>query len=457
LIFTGLYSLVYGNTLFSPGGLNEQAGAAPLNGVSSHAEINNCAGCHTAFWESATMADRCLACHLSVAGELDADQGLHAAIRTAGPVNCRLCHSEHNGPQAQLTGSFPQPFPHDSLGFSLVGHSTLPDGSDFECEDCHIGGINYLDQGVCQDCHLELDQAYMEIHLAQFHPECLECHDGVDRYGDSFDHNRLDFPLEGGHAELECASCHAEVRTAQDFSRAAGECYDCHQENDAHAGEFGTSCGSCHSSDSWQGAEFDHQQTNFPLIGLHQLVACQDCHQDSGYQGTPQTCYACHQADDTHQGELGTDCQICHTPSGWDEVIFNHASTTFPLTGAHLPLACPDCHSGGDFSQASGACASCHADPDFHLGLFSSDCAACHATKAWSPARFDQAHTFPLNHGEAPSDCRLCHPASLNEYTCYGCHEHSPAEIEEEHLEEDIRDFQDCMRCHPDGEEPEDD
>jgi hypothetical protein len=37
-------------------------------------------------------------------------------------------------------------------------------------------------------------------------------------------------------------------------------------------------------------------------------------------------------------------------------------------------------------------------------------------------------------------------------YTCYGCHEHSRSGIREEHLEEGIRDFEDCVECHRSGD-----
>jgi len=38
-------------------------------------------------------------------------------------------------------------------------------------------------------------------------------------------------------------------------------------------------------------------------------------------------------------------------------------------------------------------------------------------------------------------------------YTCYGCHEHTPAKIRAEHEEEGIRDFSDCVQCHRSAQE----
>ncbi|MCX6843581.1 MAG: hypothetical protein NTX53_15005, partial [candidate division WOR-3 bacterium] len=35
------------------------------------------------------------------------------------------------------------------------------------------------------------------------------------------------------------------------------------------------------------------------------------------YKGTPHTCVACHQKDDKHNGQFGTDCGACHKTETW--------------------------------------------------------------------------------------------------------------------------------------------
>ena len=74
--------MMRGGSLFSPGALNAQAGA-PLGGVTSHADLAaNCSACHVAFWQTATMGDRCVLCHTDVAAqELESD---HPAWRPIG-------------------------------------------------------------------------------------------------------------------------------------------------------------------------------------------------------------------------------------------------------------------------------------------------------------------------------------------------------------------------------------
>ena len=47
--------------------------------------------------------------------------------------------------------------------------------------------------------------------------------------------------------------------------------------------------------------------------------------------------------------------------------------------------------------------------------------------------------------------CETCHKNNdYSRYTCYGCHEHSQAKIRAEHVEEGIRDFENCVECHRD-------
>ena len=55
------------------------------------------------------------------------------------------------------------------------------------------------------------------------------------------------FPLTGGHAGLECGSCHNDATSVEALQQTPQDCYSCHAKDDAHAGEFGTDCGSCHT------------------------------------------------------------------------------------------------------------------------------------------------------------------------------------------------------------------
>jgi hypothetical protein len=77
-------------------------------------------------------------------------------------------------------------------------------------------------------------------------------------------------------------------------------------------------------------------------------------------------------------------------------------------------------------------CAGCHT-PDWQTTVlpnhqtkgFGTDCAKCHQTKAWRPAKgFDHALAFPLLGKHATVVCQACHTgAQLPAKTCAACHE----------------------------------
>ncbi|MBV6399725.1 MAG: hypothetical protein CNIPEHKO_00002 [Anaerolineales bacterium] len=385
------YVYARGGLLYSPGELNAQRGEM-LGGVTSHAETGgDCQTCHTAPWERATMADRCLDCHSDLSGQLQDFTSLHGRMmKDATALTCRNCHPEHRGADASLTVMDEITFPHEALGYSLKGHQFTAARKAFTCADCHADDISNFDLQTCDTCHRQIDSAFTDTHAASWGGDCLSCHDGVDTYGNDFDHNQLAFPLEGGHANISCYDCHANARTIADLQAASQDCAACHQADDVHAGTFGADCGSCHTPSDWKDATFDHSRSDFPLTGAHQQVECEKCHVNDQFAGTP------------------------------------------------------------------SACVACHADPVFHLGLFGTDCAACHTTTAWKPATFNEQHSFPLDHGEGGAvSCATCHPSAFTTYTCYGCHEHNESEIRSKHIEEGISDFQNCMECHPTGQEHE--
>jgi len=429
-----------GGLLYNPGPLNAQSGQM-LGGVSSHAETGGqCETCHSAPWDSVTMADLCVNCHGEIALQMQDMVALHGVIYQKDPgLECRNCHPEHRGADAPLTVLQGGEFPHELLGFSLNGHRLTSRNEAFTCADCHDEDISTFASDSCETCHRQMDSTFAQTHLASFGANCLECHDGVDRFGGRFDHNATAFELTGKHNEVDCALCHLDVRALTDFRNAPQNCYGCHQNDDAHETRFGMDCSVCHSTDNWENATFDHNLSAFKLEGKHTEVACEDCHQNGVLQGTPTDCYACHARDDEHNGRFGTDCAACHNPSNWEEATFDHERSNFPLTGAHVDVICEDCHTSGQFAGLSTQCVACHTDPDFHKGIFNANCADCHSTAAWAPATFNLSHPEPrvneegtgINHGY--TTCRTCHPSTVRSYTCLACHSDNQGGEGEEH------------------------
>jgi hypothetical protein len=71
------------------------------------------------------------------------------------------------------------------------------------------------------------------------------------------------------------------------------------------------------------------------------------------------------------------------------------------------------------------------------------------------PATFDHERYFRFD-SDHTTECVTCHvDDDYDRYTCYGCHAHSRSGIREEHIEEGIYDYENCVECHRSGDEDE--
>lgn len=254
--------------------------------------------------------------------------------------------------------------------------------------------------------------------------------------------------LAKAHAELEqdCSSCHQ----AFDAKAQRALCLKCHEEVAADVarkqGFHGRNaiasagqCSSCHPDHRGREADiraagdstFDHAQTDFPLRGRHESVACTGCHPaGKARREAPSDCHGCHAQDDKHGDALPNDCAKCHQQTSWATGDFDHARTKYPLTGAHAKAACDGCHGGERYAGTPTECIACHAIDDKHAGGFGTRCNECHDTRRWQKQAFDHAKAsgFALVGVHASAACASCHrePPGKNAKklpkTCVGCH-----------------------------------
>lgn len=387
-------SYVSGGILFSPGKLSTQTTNTSLGGVSSHSEIQgNCGPCHTPPWGVETMDDRCKACHVSIEGQLLDDSSLHSILfEDTISLTCKECHPDHRGADASLTRLETDRFPHDAVGYSLTVHQTLSNGDPFTCADCHTSEITKFEVDSCTVCHQEIDAVYTQTHVETFGSQCLSCHDGVDIYGNEFDHNT--FSLDGRHADLSCAACHLGAQSPSDLRATSQACVDCHVEDDGHDGEFGLDCGECHTPSSWEDATFDHSISAFPLEGKHTEVDCLECHIDDVFKGTPQECVDCHEEPAYHAGSFSSDCASCHTSDYWSPAEYNERHT-FPIN--HESRNNNECRTCHEVNLESYTCYGCHEHTPSNVrsehreeGISDwEDCVECHPTGRESDERGD--------------------------------------------------------------------
>lgn len=205
-------------------------------------------------------------------------------------------------------------------------------------------------------------------------------------------------------------------------------------------GNLNIRCENCHTYTAWKPIrsmpEFDHNKTKYPLRGMHQGVACTQCHTKPVFTQVGTKCADCHA--DIHRGQNGANCQSCHTVQGWKvsiDAIREHLNR-FPLVGAHAVAQCEDCHKGaasGQFQGLSTDCYSCHSTEYQtkvinHVALgFPTTCNLCHSMDSWFGAKFDHAKFtgFALTGMHATLDCIACHANGQFQGTpanCYSCH-----------------------------------
>ena len=211
-------------------------------------------------------------------------------------------------------------------------------------------------------------------------------------------------------------------------------------------GNLAIPCQNCHTSSGWRPIravpEFDHNQTRYPLRGMHASVACTSCHVKMVFTNVGQRCQDCHA--DIHKRQLGANCEQCHTVRGWQVAVkdIQQHNNRFPLTGAHAVVDCDACHKNGansKFQTMSTECFSCHQsdftgtkNPNHVTAKFSTACETCHSTDNWLNAKlgsFDHSSTgFVLTGGHAvpPRQCEDCHVNNnftLGAMPCFGCHQ----------------------------------
>jgi hypothetical protein len=328
-----------------------------------------------------------------------------------------------------------------------------------ECSSCHTAFSRDQQNTLCVDCHKDIGadvkaaKGYHGIATQAKNSECSSCHtEHIGRDAnivlldvDAFDHSLTDFDLLGKHVEVICEDCHepdAAYREAPSF------CLDCHLEEDVHKGGLGEDCGSCHGAKGWDLVEFQHEaETEFPLLGGHAELVCNDCHAEQLFEETDTSCISCHQKDDSHKGLLGEGCGDCHSETSWTQSRFQHDTfTKFPLLDSHAVLECQVCHAAPVTESNPGTdCISCHLEDDPHGGQLGEACGDCHNEVDWTDSvQFDHDFTsFPLTGLHKQAECNTCHESSkfqdvLTE--CVDCH-----------LEEDVHKGglgEDCGSCH---------
>jgi Cytochrome c3/Cytochrome c7 and related cytochrome c len=387
--------------------------------IEGHAKWeNNCDKCHQRF-SKAPQRPLCLDCHDKVAADVRQGEGFHGRIPQIGEIECRSCHTEHVGRDADVVGLDPDTFDHTRTDFKLEGAHAAA-----RCARCHEADKKYREAPhECYACHKEDD-----VHKGRLGETCGDCHDAKAWPQARFDHKDTDFPLADAHEDVACALCHP----GEHYKHTPKECVACHRINDTHGGRYGDKCDTCHRPKKWDETVFDHDKdTKWALKGRHAKVACDSCHTKRLYHHETETeCHGCHKEDDVHKGRYGDKCETCHQPTGWPKADFDHTKETdWPLKGKHEDVPCASCHRGDAYSEKlDTGCKGCHAPDDVHHGEQGDTCERCHDPAGWGEkVRFEHGTTrFPLIGLHAAQPCEACHLSARFQgapLECVSCHE----------------------------------
>lgn len=430
--------------------------------------ISNCTKCHDL--GNQVTDKKCLDCHKEIRESISSKRGYHYSPAVQ-KKHCRECHSEHFGRDFRLIRFSENNFDHSLTGFKLTGKH-----ENTGCAECHTSEVRkrinrktktYLGLSPsCNSCH-------RDQHEGTLGTDCASCHStGTFKKAENFDHNKAEFRLLQAHANVTCDKCHpVRIKNGKSFQKFTGlqfaNCYPCH--NDVHNNKLGKDCKSCHIVAGFRFINrnaFNHNSTQFPLLGKHSAVSCAQCHK-SGISVKPafDKCVNCHA--DYHSGEfaangLSKDCSFCHNTQGFTPSLFtldDHKSSKFPLEGKHLAVDCEKCHHKEDkwrFRIASASCENCHVNVHDKFAsvenISAGDCQSCHTVQDWNVIRFDHSLTdFALTGKHAELSCRKCHSdpsVSSVHFTgttsdCMTCHKDP-----HNHQFSKNENFTDCSQCH---------
>ncbi len=373
---------------------------APLDCVGCHGSDDphrerlgtQCADCHSELsWRRPSFDHATTSFPLEGAHFDAACSTCHANERWQDtPTDCGSCHAVddvHLGRFGSDCSSCHGTVGWENLAFDHTRDTRFPltgRHAKAACRSCHPQDLFETKTPTdCLSCHRNDD-----VHRNENGPRCGQCHGTASWVKLSFDHDRdTEFPLRAAHVATACTSCHTGDPRE---NPTPSDCLSCHRDEDAHEGQLGQKCQSCHGEASWQqDLRFDHELTSFPLLGLHATVACESCHETSRFQDAKTACVACHRADDAHEVRLGTSCGSCHNPNSWQTWRFDHGErTTFALHGSHEGVDCTSCHRASAAHPSALAlpsgCVDCHASEDVHRGDFGTRCESCHSDAAWS-------------------------------------------------------------------------
>ena len=164
--------------------------------------------------------------------------------KSSQSIDCTRCHNQTDW---QATGLVLE---HARTRFPLVAaHAITP------CDACHTRASVGDYRNTPVDCHLchqqDAGRAFPNHPINGWIRNCERCHTPASWRAEGLNHSQ--FPLEGGHANVDCIQCHVGGLVRQ----TPTACFFCHQNDYINAPNhvlngYSTDCTLCHTINAWR-------------------------------------------------------------------------------------------------------------------------------------------------------------------------------------------------------------
>ena len=303
-------------------------------------------------------------------------------------------------------------------GYALTGaHATLP------CTACHINNVFKGTPATCYACHTNdfvnsNNPPHVQLGLPH---DCGTCHSTTDWLNAKFDHTLYaNYPLTGAHATVACAQCHMN----NNYTSTPTDCYCLpqgrfhrHDKSESRRCGFPTNCSLCHTTSGWSPSTFNHSTRGLSAHRrAHHRALRAMPHEQQLHNAADRLLFLpqgrLHGTNNPNHVTAGfpTTCATCHNTTSWTSATFNHNNTAFPLTGAHVTVACAQCHVNNNYTTLPTTCYGCHqAD-------FTGTTNPAHVAAGFPPTALYATH---VNMDDI--DLQSCFGLSADRSACHGC------------------------------------
>ncbi len=322
----------------------------PEGAMSTHQVVleGNCTLCHDPHSADnrnnliAAGSELCFGCHSELGEQIAANEFPHAPVKQ----DCLTCHNPHASSDTPklLTASAPALCVdcHDTTKGTFKSiHMDYP-VADSNCSSCHNPhGSNQkailynvvhepVSKRMCKQCHEAPDSAEPFALVKDSYELCQGCH--YDMVNETFNKERIHWPVVDGTGCINCHSPHASSVTGLLESEPLELCGSCHADTIARQERSQTphppiaegQCSACHSVHSSNNPFILKKPSTFNLCG--------ECHEWQTHSTHP----IGEDVVDPRNPNLELDCLSCHRTHGTEYKHFIYYETINDL--------CVQCH-----------------------------------------------------------------------------------------------------------------